>query len=748
MSVRRVLLFFITLLFVGTICKAQGIQLTANNEPLNVVIKRLNVEVSFDNAALSKYRVTVSRHFSSAKKAISYLIAGKPFRMEIIGGVYIISSKRASEKKKTEEKQKSSVIAIKQPPIIRRHKVADTLDTSRVIPLEEVTITSPSPIHELNNGESTGSGHFNYLIGRNTPGFADNMIFNVLRLMPGIRASGEPSDELYVWGSSPGESRIMLDGIPLFAMQSINNNISYINPYMAGDVVYKRGQLSVTDPSQVGAVVNISSSSHQLERASFKAMLGTMSLNLFGSAPISKRSTLSVAYRHTLNGLFKDTELNPYRKGNNEHGDESTESGISTVVLSPDYHFQDVNINLTGSNRHGDTYKITAYGANDYMEYESDDTLNIHGEHKSYQAGISGQYLKKWNNGNVSKFSTFYSGLYSSQDNSATVNEKENNSISETERLGQCNIKYEQNGVGRCPSINLGGEVTVYHINNGSGIQSLVKPSLFMNKVFALPHLSVDAGIRTDFVNSSINIQPRVVLKYNFLKYFSLSSSWGIYHQYLVKDPYQATTKYYQFHWDINSALKSYNTIAGLSFDTDWLNVTLAGFWKTIKNSDWIVNQQAVLSNFDIKGFDVSTKVNFSKGVVFASWSLSNDPRQAKGTTNEVKVGSIVQLSPFSISANYIYGKGYNPQLLQLKGSEGHNKGYENSGSTYSRMDVSASYSKQFKSLGFSTGISVINLFDKANTKFVTTSTPKSASFNLFSQTSRRTFVFFIEFKI
>ncbi len=45
------------------------------------------------------------------------------------------------------------------------------------------------------------------------PGFSDNALFNVLRMMPGIRASGEPSDELYVWGSSPGESRVTLDGI-------------------------------------------------------------------------------------------------------------------------------------------------------------------------------------------------------------------------------------------------------------------------------------------------------------------------------------------------------------------------------------------------------------------------------------------------------------------------------------------------------------------------------------------------------
>lgn len=211
-------IYIIILLIVTSIsASAQKIRVKATNEPLSSVVRRLNAEVSFDNKVLSQYRITIDKSFSSTDKAINYLIEGKPLQVRKVAGVFIITEQAVTVTKKTERKPEYKNFVKKYP---------DTLSMDLAMSLKEIVITSKSKVPSLKRDDSNGSTHFNSITANVMPGFSDNALFNVLRMMPGIRASGEPSDELYVWGSSPGESRVTLDGIPLFTMQSYNSNIS------------------------------------------------------------------------------------------------------------------------------------------------------------------------------------------------------------------------------------------------------------------------------------------------------------------------------------------------------------------------------------------------------------------------------------------------------------------------------------------------------------------------------------------
>jgi hypothetical protein len=75
----------------------QAFTLAVQDEPLSRVLNRLDIDISFDDGALSGYRVTVARPFGSAEQALFYLLGGKPFRVEKIGSVYIIVPGRNSE---------------------------------------------------------------------------------------------------------------------------------------------------------------------------------------------------------------------------------------------------------------------------------------------------------------------------------------------------------------------------------------------------------------------------------------------------------------------------------------------------------------------------------------------------------------------------------------------------------------------------------------------------------------------------
>ena len=70
---------------------AQELHLVVKDKPLNDVLRSLHVELSFDDNALSKYRITINRQFGNAEQAISFLLKDKPFQYEKINGVYVIS---------------------------------------------------------------------------------------------------------------------------------------------------------------------------------------------------------------------------------------------------------------------------------------------------------------------------------------------------------------------------------------------------------------------------------------------------------------------------------------------------------------------------------------------------------------------------------------------------------------------------------------------------------------------------------
>ncbi len=86
-------IFFLCAVFLwvaNTSLFAQGFSLDVHNEPLNKVLVRLGLEISFDDRALSEYIVSASKSFDNPEKALTWLLEDKPLRIERKGRVYIL----------------------------------------------------------------------------------------------------------------------------------------------------------------------------------------------------------------------------------------------------------------------------------------------------------------------------------------------------------------------------------------------------------------------------------------------------------------------------------------------------------------------------------------------------------------------------------------------------------------------------------------------------------------------------------
>ena len=103
---KKGLLVFIIGLISVTAAFSQELRLVVSDKPLNAVLNTLNVEISFDDKALSQYKVSVSQTFKTPEEAIHFLLKDKPFKVEKVGSVYVISP--------------TPVIEVEKRPVVRR----------------------------------------------------------------------------------------------------------------------------------------------------------------------------------------------------------------------------------------------------------------------------------------------------------------------------------------------------------------------------------------------------------------------------------------------------------------------------------------------------------------------------------------------------------------------------------------------------------------------------------------------------
>ena len=150
---KRLCLIPVLLLTTAITVFSQTFKLEVNNEPLNKVLNRLGMELSFDDRALSRYNVTVSKSFNNPEKALSWLLEDKPFRIEKIGTVYVIVPHAVQPPEEAVAPRKTE----KEPFVFKGTVVSQATGE----PLEYATASLLDENDQLlTTGITTGNGQF------------------------------------------------------------------------------------------------------------------------------------------------------------------------------------------------------------------------------------------------------------------------------------------------------------------------------------------------------------------------------------------------------------------------------------------------------------------------------------------------------------------------------------------------------------------------------------------------------------
>jgi hypothetical protein len=786
---------------------AKKIILNVQKTPLSLVLLDLKanygIQFAFDNDILSKYLVSVNRTFDSEEEALNYLLQNIPLELEKSGEIFIIipvsedtvvvQPKAFNQvsgqvlESETLEPLPFSYISINNKYIQSDQQgyfnfiaSADTSLNLRIshlgyyfydtvltqsinsrfllVPepeeLEEIKVISSLVDQSTLIGDKPGRIKINHRIAPVLPGYGDNTIYNLLRLMPGVLASGESSNDLMIWGSYESQSKIQLDGFTIFGLNNFNDDINVVNPFIVKNIEVMKGGYEARYGDRVGGIVDIVGKDGNLQKPSFGLNVNNTTVNSVAEIPLSKKSTFLAAYRQTYYQLYDRTGLNfSDRQSNNAQMENSV---VFDVI--PDYKFRDSNAKYVYRGTGGGQLAISIYGGGDNFDYNMEgelinNVLTRTEDEQNRQLGSSVKFFQPWENGNSTTLTASYSVFKrEAQEQNKTVNN----------RTGRERITKQITTENKVDEISINAEHTFslkngHHLIFGAGaIQNNVN---LVRNSFDEPVINLDShsprivgfvqdelplgkavdlnsGLRLIYSTAmnKVYFEPRISASVRVTEEIKLNAAWGMYNQFMSKTSIVDSALNYAWFW-INSnatdipVLHAQHWVGGLAYHKNGLTVSGEVFYKTTDGLTRFYNggkrfgQGFYVGDAISKGLDVFIKKEYKQHMAWVSYTLSNTmehfpfyvreeyrpaPHHQK---HELKFAGIVNFKSFWFSANYVYGSGFERYNFETDQQIDRDK-------PYNRLDIALVYRFRPGKVKPELGISVLNVFDTENIKY------------------------------
>ncbi len=823
MSKIRLLVVLLLLSFQLTAQTTGKIEINAHKTPLDQVLLGLKesygFQFAFDSDLLSEYTISAKRTFQTQEETLKFLVRNLPLALEKSGDVFLIVPKEDSSSQVSSTRISGQVLeAVSNEPLpysyvlINRkpiqadqqgnfnfiastdtdfnlqishlgYYIYDTIVdksidkkfylTPRIERIDEVQILS-NPVEEATLiGDRAGRIKINHQIAPILPGHGDNSVFTLLRLMPGILAAGEQSNDLLIWGSYESHSKILFDGFTLFGLKNFNDNIAVVNPFMVKNIEVYKGGYGVQFGDRVGGIVDITGKDGTMHKPTLTFNINSTTVNGMVQVPLSKKSSLMAAYRQTYYQLYDPTSLSLFT-GRNLSSGSGSDSGSGSggwgsggssqpvtgldLEVKPDYKFRDANLKYTFKGDNGEHIGISLYGGGDQFAYNAERELtwflvNRNEKEKNLQFGGSAKYGKIWKNGDVSTLSMAYS--YSNKESlegylvehiktgitAIDLAVSAENSIDEFRVDARHDIHFNE---GHKLQLSMGGVNNQVRLTRIINTERTIDMNTQMPRIYGYAEdelplgkwLLLKSGVRLTYATdlNRVYMDPRFSASFRLSDGLKFNAAWGIYHQYTAKTTMIDSLGNFSTFW-LNAdekqipVLEAQHYVAGLSYNKKGLIASLEGFYKTTKGLTQYFRQNQLLSTKFFEGearsygVDLFLRKEFKRHVAWVSYTLSQSEEHYPYYTedyyqpapqhqkHELKVAGILNYKSFYLSANYVYGSGF--ERFNIETEEG-----VKLDQAYNRMDASLVYKFKPGKVKAEAGISILNVFDTNNIKF------------------------------
>lgn len=804
--------------------KPTPIRIDVQQKTLNEVLldlkEKYGLQFAYDKDLLSNYKISAHQEFRSEEAALTFLLKDLPLELEKSGEVFLIfretQREQTANKKlltqisgqvlevQTYEPLPFSYILINNKSIQSDRQghftflasadttfdmrishlgyfIYDTLFTGslnkdflltpKMEQISEVLVESSPVERSTLIGDLPGKMKINHRIAPVLPGNGDNSVFNLLRLMPGVMAAGEQSNDLLIWGSYESHSSIQFDGFTVFGLKNFNDNISVVNPFVVKTIDVYKGGYGAKFGGRVGGIVDITGKNGSLQQPAFSFNINNTTVNSLLEIPLSEESSLLAAYRQTYYQLYDPTQLNLFRRNQDSNQQQGfgrgpgssgssggMQSGDMNFTVQPDYVFRDANLKYSLNRKNGEQFYASFYGGGDNFSYNVDadvanNRLTRSESERNRQLGGATFYSRQWQNGSRTSFTAGYSVFHR---DAKEVNSIENNRFNRT-RVSK-NISSEN----QVDELTFKSEHTIpvkngsqLHIGAGFVNNSVLflrqnpdnimidldnnSPRIFgyvQNNRPVSNFMELKGGVRMVYSGKleKIVAEPRFMATVHLSDEINFNAAWGLYHQFLSKTSVVDSLYNFTYFWTNSDGesipvLYGRHLVSGFSYNKNGFTLSLEGYHKKTGGLTRYINGTPLVSRGFYEGrgrsygLDVFLKKEFKKhlGWISYSWSKTDEhfpffvrnywnpaPQQQ---THELKGAAIINLNRFYVSANYVYGSGF--ERFDLEAADGTQLNRE-----YNRLDAAVVYKFRPGKVKAEAGISVLNVFDIDNIKY------------------------------
>jgi hypothetical protein len=777
----------------------ETIMIDVNSKPLNEVLIHLKenfgFQFAFDKDLLSQFKVTIHKNFHSKEETLTGLLKGLPLTFKNSNGVFLIIPQNDFQEVRPQkitriagqvvearsfEPLPFSYILINNLSIQSDQQgnftflasadsafnvrishlgyfIFDTLVsenlvqkfalTPRFAEIEEIQVEGNPVEHSTLIGDQPGKMKINHRIAPVLPGYGDNSVFNMLRLMPGVLAAGEQSADLLIWGAYESQTKIQFDGFTIFGLKNFNDDIGVVNPLVLKDMEVFKAAYDAKYGDRVGGIVNITGKNGSLQKPVFTFNINNTTINSMVELPVSKKSSVLAAYRQTFYELYDPSDIKLFnRRGSNTFD----------ATVYPDYNFRDANLKYNFQNNNVGA-ELSLYGGGDRYGYNlerefGNSSVFLEEEEKNQQWGGAFALSAKDKRGNTGKIKVAVSML-------SNLSNEVNKMVHF--RTGREFVSQTGNGTNNVNQVTLQAENRLNFrdgrfIESGVGFESnnvqivrelndakLIDRDTRLNRMFFYAqnywpvnnYFELKAGLRINyaFKINRFYPEPRVSASVKLTPELKLNASWGLVHQFLAKTTLIDSSLNYYYFWANSDnktipVLSGEHWVSGISFDDNWLTASIEGFYKTTNGLSRYINGSGVLQSGFYTGearsygVDFFLKKEYKKHTAWISYTLSKTEEHfpfyireyyrpaPQDQRHELKFAGVVYYRSFYFSANYVYGSGFERFIFENSDGEEYIP-------AYNRLDAAVIYNFKPGMVKSQIGISVLNVLNTENIK-------------------------------
>jgi len=187
-------------------------------------------------------------------------------------------------------------------------------------------------------------------------------LFRTMHLLPGIVAKSDFSSALYIWGGTPAQNLVTIDGIEIYNANHLGGAISAFNVDALKEVNLIKGGFPAKWGGRIGSVLEI------INREGDRN-------NIHGSSEISLLSTHGTLYGPFPKALGSGAWMLSARR---TYFDLITALMKSQELIEDDlpYHFTDFHTKVTKDLQKGDKFSLSFYHGADIFDFEEEDEID------------------------------------------------------------------------------------------------------------------------------------------------------------------------------------------------------------------------------------------------------------------------------------------------------------------------------------------------------------------------------------